>query len=153
MGDIDSSAGVGGFIEFKAGFWLTDLTIASQDVGNDKDGILITLDAEDTIQISDKLTISPGLSTSWADDEYMQGFFGVTSTQAVQSGLRRFDTEAGFKDVGIRLHASYALSKRLSLDYQVGYWHLLNDAADSPIVADEGSDNQFRGLIGLLYRF
>ena len=129
------------------------LTIASQDVGDDKDGLLVTLDTKYKIQVSDKLTISPSLSTSWGDDEYMQGFFGVTNTQVVQSGLRRFESEAGFKDVGIQLHASYALSTSLSLDSQVGYWRLLNDAADSPIVADEGSDNQVRGLIGLLYHF
>ena len=46
---------------------------------------------------SDKLTISPGLSICWADDDYMQGFFGVTNTQASRSGLRRFENEAGFK--------------------------------------------------------
>lgn len=153
LGDIDPSAGVGGFMEFNAGPLLTNLTMSSQDVGDDKDGFLVTFDTKYTFKASDKLAISTGLSISWADDDYMQGLFGVTNTQAVRSGLRRFDSEAGFKDAGIQLHASYALSTHLSFYSQVGYWRLLNDAADSPIVADEGSDNQVRGLLGLLYRF
>lgn len=153
LGDIDPSVGVGGFMEFNVGPLLANLIMSSQNVGDDNDGLLVTLDTKYTFIASDKLTISPGLSASWADEDYMQGFFGVTDTQAVRSGLRRFDSEAGFKEVGIQLYASYALSTNFSLDGQVGYWRLLNDAADSPIVADEGSDNQVRGLIGLSYCF
>jgi len=153
LGDIDPSAGLGGFMEFTAGPLLANVTISSQDVGDDKDGLLATLYAKYAISISDKLTISPGLSTSWADNEYMQGFFGVTDTQAARSGLPRFDSESDFKDIGVQLHTSYALSKRLLIDSQVGYWRLLNDAADSPIVNNEGSTNQIRGIIGLSYCF
>lgn len=153
LGDIDPSVGLGGFMEFSAGSWRANATLSSQDAGDGKDGLLITLDARHSIMVSDKLTVSPGLSISWADDDYMQGFFGVTDPQASRSGLRRFDSEAGFKDVGMQLHASYAVTERVTLESQVGYWHLLNDAADSPIVDDKGSVGQFRTLVGLAYRF
>lgn len=153
LGDIDPSAGTGGFIGFTAGSWQADTTISSQDVGNDKDGLLATFNLKHTTSVNEKLTVSTGLSTSWADEDYMQGYFGVTSDQAAQSGLPLFDSEAGFKDVGIQFHTSYALSKSLSLDSQLGFWRLLNDAANSPIVEDSGSANQIKGLIGISYGF
>lgn len=153
LGDIDRSVGIGGFIEFTAGDWLANLSVSPQDVGNDNDGTLATFDIAYTTSIKDDLKLSTGLSTSWANDDYMQGYFGVTDAQATQSGLSRFDSESGFKDVGLHMKASYSVSPSWSLEGQLGYWQLLNDAADSPIVKDEGSADQVRGLVGLSYKF
>ena len=153
LGDIDPSVGLGGFMELKVGSCFASMTVSSQDAGNDNDGLLITFDAGNVFSVSENLTITPVLSASWADDDYMKGFFGITSIQAARSGLSPYNSEAGFKDVGIQLRTSYGLSAHLSLESQVGYWRLLNDAADSPIVKDDGSDNQFRALVGLTYRF
>jgi len=127
--------------------------VSPQDVGNNNDGTLTTFDIEYTAFIKDSLKLSTSLSTSWADDDYMRGYFGVTDIQATQSGLSRFGSKSGFKDVGLQVKASYAMSLRWSFEGQVGYWRLLNDAADSPIVKDAGSVNQARGLIGLSYKF
>jgi len=153
LGDIDRSAGIGGFMEFSAGSWLAYVTMTPQDVGDDKEGNLATFDIEYTTSNKDGLKLSTGLSTSWADDDYMQGYFGVTNAQATQSRLSRFDSKAGLKDVGFQVKASYTLSPRWSLEGQAGYWRLLNDAADSPVVKDEGSVDQVRGLVGFSYQF
>ena len=153
LGDINSSAGLGVFLEFNSGNWNCNLTAVPREVGDDTDGLLVNLDAKHSVLINEKLTVSPGLSISWVDDDYMQGFFGVTETEAAKSGLRQHDTESGFKDVGINIETSYALSKSLSLLSQVGYWRLLNDASDSPIVDDKGAENQYRGQVGLVFRF
>jgi len=151
LGDTDQSVGIGGFIEFRAGAWLANLSVSPQDVGND--GTLAAFDIKYTASIQDGLKLSTGLSASWADDDYIQGYFGVTDAQATQSGLSRFDSKSGFKDVGLQMKASYAVSPHWSLEGQAGYWRLLNDAADSPIVKDEGSADQIRGLVGLSYQF
>jgi len=153
LGDIDPSVGIGGFIDFNKGSSHINFAIASQNAGDDKDGFLATLDLKYTFSISNNLTFSPIVSTSWANDDYMQGFFSVTKAQSRRSGLRHFDGEAGFKDIGVQFHASYAITEHLSVDGQAGYWRLLNDAAESPIVKDEGTNNQFRGLVGLTYNF
>jgi len=153
LGDIEQGVGVGGFLEFNAGAWFANFTVSPEDVGRDHDGLLLAFVVEHSAQVSDGLRISTGLSTSWADDDYMQGYFGVTDAQATWTGLSRFDSNAGFKDVGIQLNVVNELSPRWSLEGEVGYWRLLNDAADSPIVKGEGSTNQVRGLIGLSYQF
>lgn len=153
LGDIDQSVGIGGFLLLSAGPWLANASVSPQDVGNDKDGLLLTLDVEYHALINSGWKISTGMSTSWADEDYMQGYFGVTDAQADRSRLSRFNSKAGFKDVGLQLKTSYTLSTNWSLKGQLGYWHLLNDAADSPIVKDEGSANQLRGLLGVSYLF
>lgn len=153
LGNIDQSAGVGYFMEFSAGSWLANVTVSPQDVGNDKEGNLTTFDIEYTTSNTNGLKLSTGLVSSWADDDYMQGYFGVTDAQSTQSGLSRFDSKAGLKDVGLQLKASYTLSPRWSLDGQIGYWRLQNDAANSPIVKDAGSVDQIRGLVGLSFQF
>lgn len=153
LGDIDQSIGIGGFLELYTGPFLTSASVSRQNVGNDKNGRLVTLDVKYATSVSKGLEITTGLSTSWADDNYMQGYFGVTGTQATQSGLSPFDSQAGFKDVGLQLKAVYELSPRWSLEGEIGYWHLLNDAADSPIVKNDGSTNQVRGLVGLSFQF
>ncbi|MGF1463829.1 MAG: MipA/OmpV family protein, partial [Maricaulaceae bacterium] len=61
---------------------------------------------------------------------------------AAASGLDVFDAGAGFRDVGLSSVLSYQLSKRWSLNSVVSYSRLIGDAADSPIVTEEGSPNQ-----------
>jgi outer membrane scaffolding protein for murein synthesis (MipA/OmpV family) len=153
LGDIDQSVSIGGFLQVSSGPWLGMATVTPQDVGSDKDGLLVTLDIDYITSVSNGFTISTGMTTSWADDDYMQGYFGVTNTQAARSGLRQFDSKAGFKDVGLQLKTSYALSPRWAIEGQLGYWRLLNDASDSPIVKNEGSADQIRGLVGISYQF
>lgn len=153
LGDIDPSVGVGIFMTLNTGPLLFNLTAAPHDVGNDNDGFLVSLDAAYTIAVNNNFELSSNLSTSWADDEYMQSYFGISNAQATNTGLSQFNSTSGFKDVGISFKATYALSKNWIIDGQLGYWHLLDDASNSPIVEKEGSENQVRGLVGLSYQF
>ena len=153
LGDIDGSVGAGGFLEASAGPWSADVTIVSQDAGDGGDGILVAFGAQYTARVNDGFIVSTGISSSWADDDYMQGFYGVTSGQAAGSGLAPFDADSGLKDVGVQLGASYEMAENWLVSGQVGYQRLLNDAADSPLVDDAGSPHQFRALLGVAYRF
>lgn len=153
LGDIDGSVGIGGFFEASAGPWSADITVVPQDAGYSGNGLLVAFGARYTAQINDRFVVSTGISSSWGDDDYMQGLFGVTSNQAARSGLARFDAEAGFKDVGLQVEASYAIFENWSVEGQVGYQRLLSDAADSPLVDKRGSPDQFRALAGVAYRF
>jgi len=153
LGDIDGSAGIGGFFEASAGPLSADVTVMSQDTGDSGNGVLIAFGAKYTAQVSNRFTVSSGVSSSWSDNDYMRGFYGVTDSQAVRSGLALFDAGSGFKDVGVQLGASYEMAENWLINGQVGYQRLLNDAADSPLVDDKGSPDQFRALIGVAYRF
>ena len=83
----------------------------------------------------------------------MQTYFGVSTGDARRSGLKRYDADAGIKDIGINLAANWIITQNWSVMGIVSYTQLLGDASnDSPIV-DEGSEGQLFGAAMVVYRF
>ncbi len=117
------------------------------------DGYQVSVGTSYSYPISRALRVSTSLSTTYADDNYMQTYFGVDADNAARSGLGQYQADGGFKDVGLNFVANYGLSKNWGLIGIIGYNRLIGDAANSPLVEDEGSANQFRVGTGLTYRF
>jgi outer membrane protein len=92
------------------------------------------------------LAIVPELGYASAD--YMNELFSVDAAASARSGLPRYQADAGFKDAAVTAALSIRLSERLQLEGVGRYGQLLGEAADSPIVADVGDDDQF--VSGLL---
>lgn len=91
-----------------------------------------------------------GVSATWADDNYMEGFFGVNSIRSSNSGLSQYTATSGFKSVDTEIGVMYPIDENWSFNVQAGYSQLIGDAADSPIVKDEG---QVFGGAFISYRF
>lgn len=91
-----------------------------------------------------------GVSATWADGDYMEGYFGVNSVQSAASGYARYDAESGFKSVDFKFGVIYPFAENWAVNARGGYSRLLGDAADSPIVRDDG---RFSGGLFLSYRF
>jgi outer membrane protein len=92
-------------------------------------------------------------STTYASDRYNEKYFGIDPDNARRSGLRRHDAEGGIKDVGLSVTATYLFTERWAVTGLVGVTQLVGDAADSPIVEDEGSATQGLFAPGLVYNF
>lgn len=103
---------------------------------------------------SDKWEVSFGPRASFASGEYMDTYFGVTATEAANSGgrLTQYDPSAGFKSVGLAARGSYDWNDDVRLHVRGTYDRLIGDAADSPI-AEAGSKDQFSLGVGVSYRF
>ena len=100
--------------------------------------------------LQDRLSLAGSISGTYASKDYMSDYFGVDAANAARSGLDRFAVDAGFKDVGVDLVLGYGQGPGWRASLIGRYRRLLDDAADSPIVADE--DQYFAGvLVG--YRF
>jgi outer membrane scaffolding protein for murein synthesis (MipA/OmpV family) len=99
------------------------------------------------------LTVAGNLSTTWASESYMSDYFGVDSADARRSGLDRHNADAGIKDVSLGLSLGYDITPNWQVSLLGRYARLLGDAADSPIVDDVGSKNQFFGGLLAAYRF
>src|SRR3546814_3703028 len=125
-----------------------------RDVGDAEDGgMTAQLKGGYAYPISQRLRLRTEVSTTWADDNYTEAFFGITALQAQRSGLRQYQSEGGFKDAGLSLALDYSLTDHWGLTGLVGYKRLLGDAADSPLVEDQGSANQLTGGLLLSYKF
>lgn len=127
----------------------------ARDIGGDRDGTTITLKGGYKIYQGQDFKVNAELSTTWADDNYMGALFGITAEQAARSPKHysRHEAQSGMKDVKIGVNAGYDITSSVNLFALAEAGRLLGDAADSPIVKDQGSENQFKTGLGLAYRF
>jgi outer membrane protein len=132
---------VQGFVKLRQGF-------------NGHDGQVAELGFDFIVNPADRLEIVFGPRASWASDDYMETYFGVTPLEASVPGSSLFAYEASssFKTVGLEARANYALNEKTSLHLQGGWNRYIGDAEGSPIVK-AGSENEFSIGLGLSYRF
>jgi outer membrane protein len=91
--------------------------------------------------------------TTFASQAYMSHFFGVNRSEALSSGLDEQDADASFKDVGLTGLVSRRFGTNWSGSVIAQYKRMVGDAEDSPIVDDEGEENQFFGGVVVSYTF
>ena len=77
--------------------------------------------------------------------------FSINASEADRSGLDEYDADEGFKNAMVTGTLSYRFTEAWSLTGLAAYSRLFSQAADSPIVDDEGNENQF--LAGLLVNY
>lgn len=152
LGDVDPSVELGGFVGYGAGPWSTELSLL-QDVGDGHEGLVAELESGYSFRFTPRLGARLAASITYADENYMQSFFGVTPAHSLRSGYAVEDADAGLKDAGVMFAMTYGLTENWSLGGFVGYKRLLGDAADSQIVDGQGSANQIRTGLTLGYAF
>ncbi|MGE4248415.1 MAG: MipA/OmpV family protein [Parvibaculaceae bacterium] len=152
LGDTDDSIELGGFVNYSVGIWSAGLTVV-QDVAGGHEGLLAEASTGLNVPLTEDLTSSLEASATWASSDYMETYFGVSPGQSARSGLRQFEADAGFKDAAVTLGLDYRITESIGVSGRAQYKRLLEDAADSPIVDDEGSADQFFGGLFLTYRF
>lgn len=152
LDDIDQGALAGVFVGYEVGPIELELNV-TQDATSRYEGWLAEIKAGYGFMLTQRLRAQLELSSSWADDKYTQAYFGITQLQAQASGLRQFTAAAGVKDVGAAASLFYVLSDHWRLGGRFGYRRLLGDAADSPLVEDQGSANQAVGALFVSYQF
>ncbi len=150
MRDIDDSWEVGAFAKVAIDNWNVRLDMV-KDIADGHDGYLIGIHAGYTLFRDSFWRVSAGASATYADDNYMDTYFSVDENNSARSGLDTYEAEAGFKDIGVTLSASYSISRNWGVMGIMGYKRLLGDAEDSPIVDKEGSPDQLIGSLALTY--
>jgi outer membrane protein len=152
LGDVDWALEVGAYAEY----WLTDFvrTRAEARRGfNGHEGFVADFSADFVWRPLPPWTLTLGPRLSIADDEYMRTYFSVTPAQAVTSGLRAFDAQGGLKSAGALASVTYQWTPQFATMAYLEYARLLGDAADSPIVSERGSRDQFTVGVGAKYSF
>ena len=147
LGDIDGGIEVGGFVSYRNKPWRFKAE-ARQEVDSGHEGAFLELSVGTNLPLAKPLVFVE-LGTTLASDDYMESFFSVDSQQSANSGLKKYNADAGVKDVNLSISAGYPLTDRWRIAVMMEYKRLLGDAADSPIVDDK---NQFVAGLGLTYR-
>ena len=152
LDSVDASLMAGAFAGFRIDRFSLSLE-AMQDIADGNDGAIVRLRGGYHIPISKVWNATLSAFTTWASEDYMEAYFGINQSNSNKSGLKTFDADSGIKDVGIALPVTYSPWEHWSIMGAVAYKRLLGDAADSPVVDDEGNANQFIGGMLLIYRF
>lgn len=156
LGNVDGAAQARLLAEYRTGPFRLDAVLARALGGSD--GTTVRLGAGMAYPINDRLRLMPGVAAVWADDKYMDSYFGVTAAQSALSrarlgaaaGKSQFNPSAGFKNIDLSLMAMYSLTPNWSLRGGGGVRFLVGDAADSPI--SKRDTTPFANL-GLAYRW
>jgi outer membrane protein len=152
LGNVGTSLELGLFASYTMGPARLRIR-GQQDVVSGHSGMLVVGDVGVAIYRSDRLAVTSSLSATWADGDYMDSYFSVTAAQSLTSSLAVFDATSSLKNISLAFGANYAVSDQWALVANAGYSKLLSDAKNSPIVAVQGSANQFVGGIFAVYSF
>jgi outer membrane scaffolding protein for murein synthesis (MipA/OmpV family) len=150
--EIDQGALAGVFVSYQLGPVDLELT-AMQDATSRYEGTIAQLQAGYAVTFTQRLLARLEISTRWSDDEYTQAYFGITGQEAAASGLREFEAAGGIKDVEAAAFLHYLVTEHWRVSGRLAYRRLLGDAADSPLVEDEGSANQASVALFVSYQF
>lgn len=101
-----------------------------------------------------KFVISGGPRMALAGTDYMETYFGVTAQDALNNTqVTQYKADAGIKSVGLAAAATYRWSDNWATTVNAGYDRLVGSAADSPIVKNLGTNNQFSFGASASYTF
>jgi MipA family protein len=114
------------------------------------EGLLATLEAIARYSPLARLTLTAGPSVTFANQRYMQTFFGIDANQAARSGYAEYILKGGVPLAGVSVGVEYELTSHWSLGARAALERLQGDAAKSPIV--ESKNQNVYGLF-TLYRF
>lgn len=155
--EIDQSFSLGLF----GGYVWRDATEARRQVGvggwalgdvtGAYDGWTAGLNAYAMQPVAPQVTLAGGAAFTYGSGNYMDEYFGVTPLDSIASGLPVYSAGAGMRDVRGWGTAIYHLTPQWHLGAGVMYSRLVGDAADSPLVDDRGSRNQWVYGVGALY--
>lgn len=150
LDDVDSAVELGAGVGYATPYWKVFAEVRRGFSGHE--GYVGEIGADLVAYPTDRLSVSVGPRASFADGAYMDTYFGVSASEAQNSGLTEFDAGAGFKSIGVEASARYALLDAWAVESSAGYNRLVGDAADSPVTGI-GSRDQFSFRLGVVREF
>lgn len=130
--------------------WLSATLRVAGDIESKDQGTLAFFDVLARHRATPQLTFSAGPGITWASDDYMMTFFGVTPEQSARSGLPVYEARAGVHAVRFGVGAGFRIDRSWNLGTRIGTSRLEGDAGPSPITRDR---NQHLAALFASYRF
>jgi outer membrane scaffolding protein for murein synthesis (MipA/OmpV family) len=148
-GTIESSATMGVSVNKKIGPWRFSTNI-SRDFSDQVSGVTASISAGYSYKLSPQVLLNLGASLRWMNNNYANGVYGITDSQAATSVLPEFKAQSGFESGSLSLTGLYFINKHWTLTSLISQSQLLSDAKSSPITREE---NPYFVMTGVSYRF
>lgn len=157
--EVDGALELGGFVGYslfglaQPGDSLSFRVETAFDVSDGHGGVLMSPRVSYAFPVTRRLRTTLTASTEYGGGDFNDAFFSVDAAGSAASGLDTFEADGGFYRAGLSLGATYSFTETWGVTGLISYNRLIGDAADSPIVDDEGDADQLFGGVGVLYKF
>lgn len=167
LGELDTSWEAGGWVGVaKTGVITSDYDNLSvrvaylKGVSGPNKSYVVTPAVEYMTPLSKTTIVGVSISADYVGKRFGGTYYDITPAGAAASGLGVYGAagaKAGFAKVNLGLLAGKSLSGDIRKGWAVfaagGYGRIVGRYADSPIVRDAGSRNQWLGGLGIAYTF
>jgi outer membrane protein len=153
LSEVGFTFELGGFVEVYPVEWLRLRAALRQGIGG-HEGLVGDLQADAIWRFDSVWTAALGPRLTVTDARYADAYVGVTGAEAARSGLSgAFRPDAGLKSVGLggQITRTFDPGWRVSLYGE--YERLTGDFADSSLVRERGSQDQFEIGLSASYTF
>ncbi len=152
LGNLAFGLEAGGFAEYYPLSWLrARAELRRGFIAHDAMMADLKLDA--FTRIGDNWIAAAGPRLSLAGGDYQRTYFGVTPEQSAASGLPTFQPKGGTLSYGAAAQVTYQWTKRVESTAYATANRLVGDAANSPLVTERGSRNQFGAGLSTRWTF
>lgn len=121
------------------------------DTGNVHKGYIVNASAQVMRRIALPVDLFLSGAMSYADNNYMQTYFGIDDKNMGVSDFPLYQPNSGLRDVRLSFGTLIHFSRSWHIAVGGQYQRLLRHAANSPIVKFEGSRNQWVSGIAVVY--
>lgn len=152
LGTVRWGGEVGGFFDLYPTSWLRFRTEVRQGF-RAHSGVVADFSADAFHDIAPDLRLSAGPRLSMASSSYFRSYFGVNPAQSAASGLAVYSPGGGIRAAGFGGALTWKTTDKLTTSLFAEYSRLMGPAADSSLVKQRGSTNQFTVGASATYRF
>lgn len=146
-------AEVGGFAEIYPLDWLRVRGEIRQGI-RAHHGLVADVSADAFHNVTETVRVSAGPRVSFASEDYFDTYYGVNAQESFDSGLSQYNPDGGgVKSVGFGGAVTWKATDKINTSVFGEYSRLMSEAADSSLVEERGSRNQFMLGVSASYRF
>ena len=159
LNDVDTAIEVGGYAQFYPVDWLRLRGDVRYGFGG-FDGVVADF-AVDAIYFTEfwgGMALSAGPRMTLASSGFTDAYFGISAqeaanAQALGNNLTPYEASGGVYSVGFGGQILKRFTPNILGSVFAEYKYLMDDAADSPLVVQNGDRNQFQAGVSLSYTF
>lgn len=150
MGDVKGSA-IGALgLGYKVTDWLHLQLQAEVPFSQRDNGAALHFGIISPLYSSSENTVTMALTSSWGTGNYMQTYYGVSSSQSAASGFSQYDAGSGIYAYSLNMDWTHKFNQDWSVVAATGFTQLAGDARNSPIVQRKASPT---GSLKVTYSF
>lgn len=143
---------VGGFVEVYPVDWLRVRGELRHGIRSHQ-GIVGDVAVDAFYDVNPTVRVSGGPRVSFASSDFFEAYYGVSAQESALSGIGAYNPGGGLRSAGIGGAITWKTTENVTTSLFGEYQRLLGPAADSTIVRERGSADQFTVGVSATYRF